>query len=218
MTFGKSVKIGILSGFGSAAGVYFFDTLVKACQKRGCIEDSDFPEVFLYNIPTKGTGPCGVADEEEMKKDLVLGVKLLNRCGADQIVIACNTVHIFYGFIQKHSKATVIHVPQCAMDACSGMKYGVMSTRSTRDSGLYGGIHATDKQQGIIERCIDHATIGKVTSKDRKEMQGIVSDMMSKGAKKVILGCTEIPLVVEKGKNIVDAGEAAINYILDTVS
>jgi aspartate/glutamate racemase len=39
--------------------------------------------------------------------------------------------------------------------------------------------------------------------------------MMKSGANKVILGCTEIPLVAPKGPNIIDAGEVVIKKMLD---
>ena len=208
-------KIGILAGLGIAAGVYWLDILVKECVRRGCVKDDSFPEVVFYSVPSAGIGEKGINDADVLKKDLLKGITYLNLCDCTVISVCCNTAHAFYDYMQKHSRAKILNMIQLAIGECGGNKYGVLSTRSTRDRGLYGGIHTTDKEQVVVQDCIDKATYGKATKKDTKRLAKIIDAMMKSGANKVILGCTEIPLVAPKGPNIIDAGEVVIKKMLD---
>lgn len=208
--------IGILGGMGAAAGVYFLDTLVKECQRRGCKKDTDFPEFVLYSMTTKGITEAGVVDERALRRDLIRGLNVLNACGVDVIAVACNSAHLLFDFVKIHSDAKVMNMIECTLDVVGNRKYGLISTRSTRNLGLYkNGITVSDERQQQLEEAIDHATIGDVREIDRQNARDAVKELFEMGVEVIVVGCTELPLVVDKGENIIDAGECVIKKVCD---
>ncbi|MEI6597728.1 MAG: hypothetical protein WCL22_01665 [bacterium] len=80
--------IGILGGMGPAASANFYQRIVEIAQHDfGAVQDTDFPPMFLYNLPLSGFDETGFVDAEEVKKQLISGVKKLEAIGSDFIVI-----------------------------------------------------------------------------------------------------------------------------------
>ena len=123
-------RIGILSGLGAAAGVRFLDMLVKECQNRGASKDSDFPEIVLFNMSSEGMDETGIIKPDIMKEDMLNGISFLDNCQVEVILIACNSVYVYYDYLQDHSFAKIINMPKVAMKFC-GENYGVLCSRST---------------------------------------------------------------------------------------
>ena len=88
-------KIGILGGIGPEATGEFYLNLVSKFQKEGLIKSNkDFPPIIVNSIPAPE-----LIYEEVSDKDLepyIMGLKELEKFGADFIVMACNTIYLFY--------------------------------------------------------------------------------------------------------------------------
>lgn len=210
-------SIGILSGMGAAAGVRFYGLMIKECQRKGAKKDSDFPKIVLYNMPAKGMDAKGVADELIIKDELLEGIALLNSLKVDLIIIACNTVHIYHKFLQKHSSARILNMVESAIAVCekNSTKFGVICSATSRDAGLYTkAIQVTRIQQNTVDKIIGNVIAGKSKKKDRTDLKKIIASMFNRGAHKIILGCTELPLVSPKHKNIIDAGKVVVEEAL----
>lgn len=210
------MKIGILSGYGAAAGSKLLNDFINKCQKIWAANDSDFPEILLYSMASFGMDEKGVANEKILLKDLESGIELLNSFDVDTIIMACNTIHVYHSHLQKLSKAEIVNMPQITVSYCNGYKCGVLSSRDTKKNGLYKGILTTEKQQVIVDKIIDHIISGDVRYDDRVKLEDIIQDMLKRGAERVIFGCTELPLVFnndEPNKFIIDAGECVVDYV-----
>jgi len=152
----------------------------------------------------------GICDEKLMKKELIAGLKLLNNCKVDVIVMACNTVHIYYKYLQKKSKAQILNIVSFAIPS---EKYGVIGSRTTREYNLYGGIQVNNSQQKVINEIIGRILTGKTEKNDSKKINKIINSLFKKGARKVILGCTELPILVKRRKNIIDPLEEILIFL-----
>jgi aspartate racemase len=220
MKFSK--KIGIIGGMGAAASARFYNILVKECQSMGAVKDSNFPEVIIHSIPTEGISELGIANEKVLINDLERSVRLMEREKVDFVLIACNTAHYFIEYLRSLSKIYIVDMVRLSVLECAGSKkVGLLSTRSTRDLGIYNrefdktGINlilANEKQQRQLDQIIADITSG---DKPMLSLEDIINEMFSNGAEKVILGCTELPLAYTgKSKKVLDAGENAIKQML----
>ena len=198
-------RIGIISGMGAAAGCRLYDLLIKHCQAHGAAKDSDFPEVFLHSIPSAGMDTTGVSDPERVKIELLDSVHLMNQRAVDVILIACNSVHAYHDVFQAASEAVILDIVNLAVESAAGSNMvGVISSASTKAARLYEkelalrGVRTkltTEDQQIMVDRAIARAIAGKNDGSDHRQLVRIMGSMMLEGAEKVILGCTELPLL-----------------------
>ena len=208
-------RIGILSGMGAMAGARFLIKLIQACQRKGASCDADFPEIVLFNLPSKGMDNIGLVDPELMKADLLHGIDMLNRCEVDVIVVVCNTVHLFFNHMQHHSMAPIWNLVSETVEYCTGKSFGVLSSRTTRDSHLYPGVLATDEQQEVVDKLIDRVICGINNRDDIFELYTLATRMAEQnGIDVVILGCTELSILNPHTPLFVDPAELAIEELI----
>lgn len=197
-------KIGIVSGLGAAAGAHLYTQLVKACQKKGAKRDCDFPEVFLHGIQSEGLDKHGISDFDTLRMELLDSIARLNGCGADVIIIACNTAHIFLKELQEASRAKILNMIEIASTGTGEGPVGIISSATTRFEGIYEKtlskqkvpcLHVYDYQQVILDSIIERVISGQNEVWDQEEVFSIIESLKDRGATKVILGCTELPLV-----------------------
>ncbi|MCL2451787.1 aspartate/glutamate racemase family protein, partial [Candidatus Saccharibacteria bacterium] len=153
--------------------------------------------------------------------------------GATIIGIACNTAHAYLGEIVFNSPNTKIVdlIDSVAntvkdLDPGSTIRYGLLTSRGTRDSHLYRKylnsygvkcVEATNKQQALLDETIDLIMSHK--NKRAKAKIGVVIDQMrDKGIDHFIAGCTELPIALSggiNGANIVDSNWVLAKTLVD---
>ena len=221
--------IGILGGMGTQAGLDFCNKL--AIQYRGKI-DQDYPLFFLYNksnIPGrpesigKITGALSNRFEnltskkkyERVLKSLIEGCKKLKRAKCRFIVIPCNTAHYWYEDLQKRVNIPIINMPKEVFDytkkKCKkNSKIGLLATEGTLKTKVYDKIFnknyklffPTDKlQKQNVNKAIKDVKMGNVKNA-AKAIQPAINYLIKKKCKKIILGCTELPIAIFAFKSI----------------
>lgn len=201
--------IGILGGMGAAASVDLYDRIVREAQEaHGASDDTDFPPMFIYNLPLRDFDETGITDMESVRTQLVAGVKKLAGAGSDFIVIACNTVHACIDAMREATDVPIVSILDVVADAAVANGYkkiGLTSSASTRATGIYEAAIAarglelllpTDEEQQKL-----NAIIGRVIGQthgeaDAKALATIAERLAADGAEAVILGCTELPLAI----------------------
>ena len=218
-------KIGIIAGMGAAAGARFYCDLITKCQSMGARKDSDFPEIFLHNMNSTGMDETGIVDPDTVKNDLMWSVRLLEGLGAEVIAIACNSVHVYYRYLQNHATAKILNMVEIAAESViPANKVGVICSRSSKEYGLYKNspvfaaaktkiIETTEAQQIVVDGVIGRAIAGIGTVQDITDIGQIAASMKKSGAANVILGCTELPLVGHI-PGCVNAGDMLINSLV----
>ena len=215
--------IGILGGMGTQAGLDFCNKL--AIQYRGKI-DQDYPLFFLYNksnIPGrpesigKITGALSNRFEnltskkkyEKVLKSLVNGCKKLEKAKCKFIVIPCNTAHYWYEDLQKKIKIPIINMPKEVFNhtkkKCKrNSKIGLLATEGTLKTKVYDKIFnrnyrlflPSDKLQKLnVNRAIKDVKMGNV-KKAARIIQPAIKYLIKNRCKKIILGCTELPIAI----------------------
>lgn len=201
--------IGILGGMGPLATADLFRKIVLLTEAE---TDRDHIRVYIdsnANIPDRtaailsgGTDPV-----PEMEKAL----RNLEACGADCIVMPCNTAHYFLPRLQSMTELPFLSILTAAAEACRtrfpGRTVGILATTGTLAAELYqtalteagvGWVVPETAEQAALMRVIyDGVKAGKGPETYREEFLSVVDGMNVRGAEVFLLGCTELPLAAE---------------------
>ena len=215
--------IGILGGMGTQAGLDFCNKL--AILYRGKI-DQDYPLFLLYNksnIPGRpesiGIHTGKLLNKINSKKNkkkylsvlksLVNGCKLLKKSKCKFIVIPCNTAHYWYDDLNSKIKLPIINMPQevfyYTKKKCKkNSSIGLLATEGTLKTGVYNKFFDKDFnlvfpnnsiQNNSVNKAIKMVKMGKVKLAS-KVIKPAIDHLIKKKCKKIILGCTELPIAI----------------------
>ena len=221
--------IGILGGMGTQAGLDFCNKL--AIQYRGKI-DQDYPLFFLYNksnIPGrpesigKTTGTLSNRFEnitskkkyEKVLKSLIEGCKKLEKANCKFIVIPCNTAHYWFEDLQKKIKIPIINMPKEVFNHTKkhckkNSRIGLLATEGTLKTKVYEKIFNKNYelflpnnklQKQNVNIAIKDVKMGNV-KKAAKVIQPAINYLIKNKCKKILLGCTELPIAIFAYKSI----------------
>lgn len=199
-------KIGILGGMGPESTIQFYQYLVNECQTRfHAQKDDDYPEIFIYNLPI----PNVVQSFQEPQKIINMlqaGVQLLEKVGSDFIVIPCNTVHYFYDSMQQAVKIPIINIVTQTVVQIKSKNIscaGLLATSTTVQMKLYQSAleknniaYIIPENQEEVTAIIENILAGKKLDEDKRKLKKTIQSMQEKGAQAVILGCTDLPLLL----------------------
>lgn len=202
-------SIGILGGMGPMATVDIFKKVVANTKA-----DSDNAHIRIYidnnaQIPdrtaailTGGADPIPAMAESARK---------LEACGADCIIIPCNTAHYFVPRLQELTAIPIISMIEETVKDCAwslpGKVAGLLGTTGTLQTGLYNrALEQADVQylvpdeacqQALMRVIYDGVKADAEPESYRADMEMVIETMRSQGAEYFILACTELPLAFE---------------------
>ena len=198
--------IGILGGMGTQAGLDFCTKL--AVLNRGKT-DQKYPLFILYNKSNIPKRPENLKKYYNVLKSLVAGCNLLKKNKCKFIVMPCNTAHYWYDDLQKKIKIPIISIPKevylHTKKTCKkNSKIGILCTEATLKTGIYNRYF--DKnfklispkkslQTKYVNKAIKYVKLGKVKEAE-KAIKPAVNYLMKIKCKKIILGCTELPIAI----------------------
>ena len=215
--------IGILGGMGTQAGLDFCNKL--AILNRGKI-DQEYPLFLLYNksnipgrpesigVQTKNLSMRSKDKKIEKKyllvlKSLLNGCNILKKSNCKFIVIPCNTAHYWYEDLKKKIKLPIINMPKevfhhTLKECKKNSTIGLLATEGTLRTGVYNKFF--DKKYNLIfpntliqkksvNKAIKLVKMGDV-KKANKTIKPAIDFLIKKKCKKIILGCTELPIAI----------------------
>lgn len=147
-----------------------------------------------------------------LDKIMVSSAKKLELAGADIVILCTNTMHLCSDAIIKNISIPFLHIAEATGNEIVKhkiKKVGLLGTKFTMEKDFYKNILTDDLGIEIIiptaeERKIVHHIIynelvhGQIKNDSRKLYQRIIKNLEKKGAEGVILGCTEIPLLIKE--------------------
>jgi len=215
--------IGILGGMGTRAGLDFCNKL--AMLNRGKI-DQEYPLFMLYNksnIPGRPASisvhaasssdilgrPKNLNKYNKVLKSLTEGCISLQKSNCKFIVIPCNTAHYWYDDLQKKIRIPIVNMPKevylHAKKKCKKKsKIGLLATAGTLKTGVYNRFF--DKnfslinpkkslQKSSVNKAIKYVKMGKIKDAE-KAIKPAVNYLIKMKCKKIVLGCTELPIAI----------------------
>ena len=198
--------IGILGGMGTQAGLDFCNKL--AVLNRGKT-DQKYPLFILYNKSNIPKRPENLKKYYNVLKSLVAGCNLLKKNKCKFIVMPCNTAHYWYNDLQKKIKIPIISIPKevylHTKKTCKkNSKIGILCTEATLKTGIYNRyfdknfkLISPEKSLQIkyVNKAIKYVKLGKVKEAE-KAIKPAVNYLIKIKCKKIILGCTELPIAI----------------------
>ncbi len=206
----KMKKIGILGGMGPEAVAELYMGIFRIFQQEyGARLDADFPEIIIISKPIPDVVE-NLEKPEQILSELIRAINQLETAGADFIVIACNTVHCFIEILRKKSKIPILSIMEEVAAQLRDTTVGLLATEATikkavfdRDLNKKGVIliKPDTEQQKIVTTIILNILGGKKIESDKKKLVAIITQMKQKGARSVILGCTDLPCLFEESES-----------------
>ena len=224
--------IGILGGMGTQAGLDFCNKLAKI--NRGKL-DQQYPLFILYNKSDTPKRPENLKKYFNVLNALVKGCKMLQKNKCKFIVMPCNTAHYWYEDIQKKINIPIVSMPkEVFLDTkktCKkNSKIGLLSTEATLETKVYHKHFDKDfqlvspinsLQKTSVNKSIKYVKMGKIKEAE-KAIRPAVNYLMKIKCKKIILGCTELPIAIFAFKSFKKIKQSKIfidpNLLLANVS
>ena len=214
--------IGLIGGMSWESTITYYEILNKEIATRlGGLHNA---KIIMYNVDFSEL-------EENMSKGkwddnasiLSEAAKTLEDAGADFIVIATNTMHKLVPQIEKHIKIPVLHIAEATANVIKRdgfQKIGLLGTKFTmtqdfiKDRLIKSGLEVIvpdEKDIDLINDVIfNELCLGRVLDCSRKEYKRIISYMKERGAQGVILGCTEIGMLISQKDSVLPVYDTTI--------
>ena len=198
--------IGILGGMGTQAGLDFCSKLAKLNRGKA---DQKYPLFVLYNKSNIPDRKQNLKKYNKVLKSLVDGCKFLQKSKCKFISIPCNTAHYWYKDLRKKIKIPILNMPEIVyLNAKNNLKknskIGLLATEATIKTGVYSHYFNkkfllispnTTLQQRSVNKSIKLVKMGK-TKEAERAIKPAVNYLIKKKCKKIILGCTELPIAI----------------------
>lgn len=138
--------------------------------------------------------------------------KRLERAGADFVVICTNTMHKMADEVQAAVRVPVLHIVDVTAEAINRngqTRVGLLGTKFTMEQDFYKGrlrdkhglevlIPSAEERQEVHDILYSELCLGKIKELSREKFKSVIQNLVDQGAEGIILGCTEIPLIVSQ--------------------
>ena len=198
--------IGILGGMGTQAGLDFCSKLAKLNRGKA---DQKYPLFVLYNKSNIPDRKQNLKKYNKVLKSLIEGCKFLQKSKCKFISIPCNTAHYWYKDLRKKINIPILNMPEIVyLNAKNNLKrnskIGLLATEATIKTGVYSHYFnkkfllispSTTLQKRSVNKSIKLVKMGK-TKEAERAIKPAVNYLIKKKCKKIILGCTELPIAI----------------------
>ena len=202
-------SVGMIGGMGPMATADLFRK-ITALTKAG--KDSEHIRVYIDSNPEIPDRTAAILQGgPDPVPAMVDALVNLEACGADCIVMPCNTAHYFLPRLREETGLPFISMIDETARACReerpGAAAGILATSGTLSAGLYqkalssAGVPylepSAEEQKALMSVIYDGVKAGADPSAYRDAFQGVLNAMTARGADYFLLACTELPLAFQ---------------------
>ncbi len=203
----KDMVIGVLGGMGTYATIHLFEQYAEMFPAE---KEWDRPRIIIDNrcsMPSRVRAFMFHENVEQLREEMTDSLVHLSEAGADRILLACNTSHLFLPAIfEKHPELQekIVHIIECCCDRMEKEKITgtyLLGTEGTIVSGIYQdalkkrGISCScpgEEEYGMLRDCIEAVKQKKYSEQVEKTFLNLINRTGI-----CILGCTELPILYE---------------------
>jgi aspartate racemase len=221
--------IGIIGGLSSASSAHYYQALNKTMNER--LGGNHNAKSIMYTFDLEDFEPA-ITQEKwgEVAENLINASRSLEAAGVDFIIIACNTVHKVAPLVEPRLKVPLIHIvdPTGAKIRAMGLKkVGLLGTRWTMEDGYYSdrlrdkfGVEAAVPE--LDDRVTIHSIIlelvnNRILEPSHEKLVSILGRVEKMGVEGVILGCTELPLILSQRDTSLPLFDGDLNHIVAAI-
>ncbi len=217
----KPFKLGLIGGLGPAATVDLFDKIVKATPAKN--DQEHFKLVIEENPQIPDRTACLLNGGTDPTLSLYHAARTLEEDGCDAVIIPCNTAHAFLPYIRRSLKVPFIDMQQTALEDIASRfaspRIGLMATSGTVQTGIYSKkaeamglplfVPDEERQQDVMNAIYGPkgAKAGFTDGECREQLLRAADYLVREhGCNVLILGCTELPLILDETDEFPVAG------------
>ncbi|UCF06459.1 MAG: amino acid racemase [bacterium] len=208
-------RIGMIGGLGPEATLEYYRIITETFHERQ--SGSAYPEMVIYSMDVRKALRMAEAGQwSELAEWLSGGVSVLEKAGAAFAFISANTPHIVFDEVREAARIPLISIVEETCRAARELKLakvGLLGTRFTMQATFYQNVFSrdgievvvpsTEEQDYIHTKLIDEIGLGHIVDSTRQRLLEIIRRMIDEqGIEGVVLGCTELPLIITE-----EAGE-----------
>jgi len=226
--------IGLIGGMSWESSVEYYRIINEAA--RDALGGLHSAKSIMYSVEFAEIEALQHAGRwDEAARILVAAARSLEKGGAEFALICTNTMHKLYDEVQENIQIPLLHIADTTAEVIKAggfSKVALLGTRFTMEEDFYKGrliekynlkviIPTADEREAVHRVIYEELCAGKIMASSRQQYAGIINRIIGEGAQGVILGCTEIGLLVKPEDSSVplfDTAEihakAAVKYAL----
>lgn len=204
----KTPKIGIIGGMGPVATAELYERLLQVSQEEfDAIQDYEYPEVFIDSVSFEGSDESGIVEEEAVLEQFLNALDNLEYSDSDVVIVPCNTLHSFSENLQHNAEAEVLDMVSETVSRVESdglEKVGLLASETSYEKNIYEErtenvdfLTPNEGQRESLSNIILNIMGGKKLDEDIAKLREIADSLEERGAEAIILGCTELPVIVD---------------------
>lgn len=201
--------IGILGGMGPLATADLFRKITLLTD-AAC--DNEHIRVYIdSNARIPDRTAAILSGGPDPVPEMASALRSLERCGADCVIMPCNTAHYFLPRLQAMTSLPFLSMLEATAKTCAkdfpGQTAAILATKGTLATGLYEkalnaqGVHCLVPDEGeqdvLMHLIYDVVKASKPLEPEQGAWQALLDGLRARGADYFILGCTELPIVAD---------------------
>ena len=201
--------IGLIGGTTWLSTIDYYRIINQEVNRQ--LGDLHSAKLLLYSIDFEEFKTLADAGEWRKITEWFAGIaQQLQTAGADAIVLCANTLHLMVPELEQLVQIPIIHVADATVGELRSQdirKTALLGTKFTMEAtffkdklsqqGIEVMIPDADERQFIHQTIFDELDRGLLLTETKVRYLAIIQNLIAKGAESVILGCTEIPLLIK---------------------
>lgn len=219
--------LGIIGGLGPETTSKVYLEVIESIRKN---KKEKYPAIVIYNLPfpfkIEKEAIIDGMNSEKMLPYLIDGARILEKAGASFGILPCNTLHKYINEIRAAVKIPFLSILEETALKLKALKIetiGILATQTTVDSKLYSSIlnkigidvfYPNQKEQDDINEVIIQLLKSKRNNLQNQKIKTICNSLQKRGAKYILLACTDLQLVmfdIKTSVPIIDTTEILID-------
>ena len=203
--------IGLIGGMSWESSMEYYRIINEAIhEKLGGLHSA---KIIMYSVDFAEIEPLQHQGRwEEATRLMIAAARQVESGGADFLLICTNTMHKLAAKVQKQIGIPLIHIADATAAQIKDQgigKIGLLGTKFTMEEDFYRGrlserygldvILPKREEREIVHRVIyDELCLGKIKPSSKMQYIHIIDNLVGDGAEGIILGCTEIGLLIKE--------------------
>ena len=203
--------IGLIGGMSWESTLEYYRIINETVKEK--LGDLHSAKIILYSVDFEEIEKLQHQGEWEKLTELMIdAAKRVEKGGADFILLCTNTMHKMANEVQNNIKIPLLHIADATAKKIREKdlkKIGLLGTKFTMEEYFYKGRLAAKYSLDVIipyekERLIVHDIIynelclGYIKHYSKEQLKKIIQNLVANGAEGIILGCTEISLLIKQ--------------------
>ena len=202
-------RIGILGGMSPESTTLYYEHITRTYTARH--GDYGYPEILIYSVSfQKFVDRHRNGQWDEAAREMAGALERLRLAGADFGLIATNTMHFVFDEVQRAVRMPLLSIMDATVEAILGaglQSVGLLGSVFTmrerffldvlERSGITALVPEPGEQLRVHEVIFQELCRGEIRLESRRLFLEIIERLRDRGAQGIILGCTEIPLLLQ---------------------